>query len=470
MKINSLPKQNLSPDEALSPEAERWLSLREKTNETEHNLDRYEGQSYDDFPAKHAAYSEEDIASYERRYREVISGINSRERRTERYRAYIDGRTPELHSNMLPSEKLENLLAMGIRRYDWLGPTSSGEEAYDEGYIVREIGLAKGHGKQYQILDRFGRTHTPAFDDVVNRIDSAWELACADGETLYLGLDFTINDGRRGKTVKELSKSRSAAESRDATWANKTILSTHSRLKLPFGCSTITFGYTEYPGIGTIAPRKSVRIVPRYAIAIGDDNIDKSYSAIASEPVSGAVLQFKILSQIHEQNQLYLDVINHHGNTVQLTPDEKYTSSMIQRTDQIIWKKLQSCMDLICDRGLCENMYTINDPRRTRRIENLTAIMDQASANPDQQDEYIYNWLKDGSISLAAYGGKTIGRDTAYDESIDMVRQLREALADPENRVFAEKLYGLKDRSRLPFDVSGKKGANRLYLPSQLNK
>ena len=65
---------------------------------------------------------------------------------------FVDG---NLKFSLNLAKKLENIAAQGIRQYGWLGETTSSEEAYEDGYVVREIGLAMPDKvDDYMIIDR----------------------------------------------------------------------------------------------------------------------------------------------------------------------------------------------------------------------------------------------------------------------------------------------------------------------------
>ena len=450
--------------EGLTPAAEGWVKLREESNIEARRYSNYENRTFSDFPDRPSPFSESILRKILDDYASRIRRINDRE--CSHKKESTTKANEALGSNMklTTAKKLENIAAQGIRQYGWLGETTSSEEAYEDGYVVREIGLAMPDKvDDYMIIDRDNYSYYLPYDDVVNRIDSAWEINLNNGETIYVGLDFTVNDGRNRLSRKEISDNSAAKRERDRYLANKLAVSTHSHMRLPFGCSTITFGYTDYGDqVGSRENPMTVRIVPRYVISIGDNDVNTAYNNITNigkmSSVVSAELQFKVLSQIHEQNKLYRSVISRHGaDSKILTPDEKRALSQINGLDEIVWNKLMENMGILYNNCLRFG----GDSKRNYHIQSLLKRLKDAN---DSGEKYncFYEWLRDGSFRYLSFddGRTNIGPDSAYTESIDMTRDLDEALAKSENaNVLAGNVYGLKDRSKMPFEVN--EGGNK---------
>lgn len=498
---------NKHRSDELTSKAAEWQDSMSRENEEAHQIDSYLNGHYADYPdypqdsdsqdrpENKTPYTESDIEHYKRILANKVRDINQRSRNEKN--GYIDshGYEPTIDDgDILPSEKLELIASHGIRRYGWLGELSP-EEAYKKKYmyIVREIGLADSDESRHQVRDRYGRVGKKPYDDVINRIDSAWELATEDGKSLYLGLDFSVNDNRgKHRTLKKLSNSPKAALKKDRNVIDKIIRSTNAEQKLPFGCSSINFGYTELES-AAINPRTSIRIVPRYAIAINSHDATYAYNLVHSgkslDPATSAAMQFKILSQIHEQNRLYLPIIGRTAipqdhdseSAMPMTEEEKRTLAMIEEIDKIVTMKLMSCMENLYEYGLKEQIDSETPEQHTNtltkqqeirqakikaRNRRIRALVNQLKTRaPKEQYQYLYQWLRDGSISLVLKSNDNIiGRDNAYNEHIEALAKLQEAFHSPENREAVTSLYGLKSRRRLPFNINRNENGDELKL------
>lgn len=223
-------------------------------------------------------YKPREISRCYRRLTEAVDSIKARE----------DGRDYSPNHNTLPKD-LERIAARGIQVYDWLG-----RQGEDTGLFIDEI----------LTVDEPGLGN---YDDIINSFDSAFVIDF-QGEKVPIALDFTINSGKgkhsKQKIVDDLM------DKVTATCNNKT-------LPLPFGCTTITFGYLESEDGETYTPSVH-RIAPHYAIGLSGPIVEKAKSIIDApsgnpehEIPTMQSIQFMTLSLIREQNRLYRKVLDY---------------------------------------------------------------------------------------------------------------------------------------------------------------
>ena len=224
-------------------------------------------------------------------------------------------RNPNKRHSTTPKD-LERIAARGVQVYDWLG--RQGEDTglfIDEIHTVTEPGLGN-------------------YDDVINAIDSAF-LINFHGKTVPIGLDFTINSGKGVHSQQKLVDD--PLDKLTATCNNK-------KLSLPFGCSTISYGYLESEDGTTFTP--SVHsIVPHYVIGLSGPLVDRATAIIDSSPdnpprQNGIMqdIQFMTLSLIREQNRIYRKILDY----PEASDSEKTALEYIETIDDCVFSGLES--------------------------------------------------------------------------------------------------------------------------------